>query len=79
MVGTTCFEYPSSEIEVVSCKMDPVTRTIWITPVVKTGYLNNDYLRIYSGGNSFLNPISDVTLNSNTFTFRYYTWPDGMS
>ena len=36
--------------------MDPATRTIWITPVVKATYTDNNYFAIMTFGKSFKNP-----------------------
>lgn len=55
--------------------MDPVNRVIWITPVIKASYTNNAALVIETRGLGIQNPISSSTINVNTFTIRYYTWP----
>jgi hypothetical protein len=39
--GKQCYEYSTSAIETSSCVIDPNTRVIWVTPVVKASYTNN--------------------------------------
>ncbi len=77
--GRQCYEHSSSGIEISSCVIDPNSRVIWVTPVVKASNTNNMALIIESTGWAFLNPIKNTTVDINRFTIRYFTWPDGQS
>jgi hypothetical protein len=77
IMGTECYEYSSSSIEVSSCLLDAVNRVIWITPVIKSIYTNNNPVIVETANLAIQNPVNNVTINFNQFTIRYYTWPDG--
>jgi hypothetical protein len=57
--------------------MNPTTKTIWLTPLVKSSYTNNKILDFETGGLSITNPTLTTSVNINLWTIRYYTWPDG--
>ncbi len=54
--------------------------TIWIDPVQKTTYLNNQYLIFQTVGKAVVNPLSVLGGSSrmylNNFVIKYYTWAD---
>jgi len=75
--GTQCYEYSTSVIEVSNCTIDTINRVIWIVPVAKSTYSNNNLLVIESAGLAFQNPILNSSINLNQFIIRYYTWPVG--
>ena len=55
--------------------IDVTTRIMWIKPVPKTTYNDNDYLRVETTGLAIKNAITKY-INRQQFTIRYYTWPD---
>lgn len=77
--GKQCYEHSSSSIEISSCVIDPNSRVIWVTPVVKASYTNNMNLVIESAGLAFKNPVNNASINAKYFTIRYYTWPAGQA
>ena len=78
LVGEQCYEYGLSGIEVDSCRIDTVSRTIWVEVVQKTTYGDNTQLIVETGGLAVQNPSNNASVPVNSFTVRYYTWPDSL-
>lgn len=78
--GESCIEDPSSTIEIKKCYIDTSSSVIWIEPVQKGSYLNNNYLVFQTVGLAMVNPSSNLSASNrmyfNTFVIKYYTWPD---
>ncbi len=58
--------------------IDTSTYTIWIDLVVKSTYINNNYLIFQTIGKAIQNPISKLDSSNrmylNNFVIKYYTW-----
>ena len=78
LMGDSCIEDPSSTIEIKKCTVDTSTATIWIDPVVKNSYANNNYLIFQTIGKAIMNPVSRLGVSDrvfmNQFVVKYYTW-----
>lgn len=76
--GKSCIEDPSTTIEIKKCTIDTSTYTIWIDPLVKSTYINNNYLIFQTIGKAIINPVSKLgsldRMYLNNFVIKYYTW-----
>ncbi len=76
--GKSCIEDPSTTIEIQKCTIDTSTYTIWIDPLIKSSYINNNYIIFQTIGKAIINPVSKLDSSDrmylNKFVIKYYTW-----
>lgn len=69
--NTDCIEHPSSDIEILSCRVDPNSKALFIS-IAQGDYLNNKVIAIQTKGLAIRNPCVNFLSATNSQWTAYF-------